>query len=350
MGIKENLDSRVMEKFKKEKPLRENRVDNIFKKRYYISPESIHITNYIRKKPLASFNPGALLIEDRLYIFPRLVFDYYTYNSSIGVFSLDINSALTGRLPKNFDTEIILWPDRMWEFGHGVEDPRLWENNGEIYMLYTGSKHYERKGKLIKKSVLALSNIDKKGDRFSAEKKGYFKIVSNNEEYEPECKDSAFIEPIGDKITMLLRFHTTAPHSAWRGIGDIKNLTIPLDSAEPVIVPMEWEEKVGWSTNVVKLEENRYLAGWHAVLKEDLSYKNGFALIDREGNLLGITDYLLAPEGLIESYGDRGLVIFGDGLVKYANYIIWIGGISDYGIGIFVTTIDDVIKKLKYRK
>ncbi|HID16009.1 MAG TPA: glycosidase, partial [Candidatus Atribacteria bacterium] len=116
-----------------------------------------------------------------------------------------------------------------------------------------------------------------------------------------------------------------------------------VNTVEPVLFPMEWEEKVGWSTNVVKIEEDKYLVGWHAVLKEDLSYKNGFAFLDRYGRIISITDYLLSPEGLIESYGDRALVIFGDGLLKYKEYIIWIGGISDYAIGIFITTLKDVL-------
>lgn len=321
---------------------RKDKVLNIFNKRFYISNESIHITNYIRKTPLSSFNPGALLEGKRLYIFPRMIFDYYTYNSSIGVFSLDIEDVLEGKIPEKFDTRIILWGDSIWEFGHGVEDPRIWKYNDKIYMLYTGSKHYERNGKLIKKSVLGMAEVDL-NDTSYAEKKGYFKLIGNGRTYIPECKDSAFIEPVENGITMLLRFHTKGAISAWRGIGNIENLTIDVNTVEPVLFPMEWEEKVGWSTNVVKIEEDKYLVGWHAVLKEDLSYKNGFAFLDRYGRIISITDYLLSPEGLIESYGDRALVIFGDGLLKYKEYIIWIGGISDYAIGIFITTLKDVL-------
>ncbi len=342
MSIKENLEKKVWERIKEGNSPRKNRVNNIFDKRFYISPENLHITNYIRKRPVAAFNPGALLLDKELFIFPRLVFDYYTYNSSIGAFSVNIEDVIDGKIPDSIDTEIILWPDKIWEFGHGAEDPRLWKNEDEIYMVYTGSKHYERDGKLIKKSVLALAEVTRENKKFHTEKKGYFKVVTDEEGYEPECKDSAFIEPTDNGITMLLRFHTEAPHSCWRGIGNIKDLSIPLESTEPVITPMEWEEKVGWSTNVVKIEENRYLAGWHAVLKEDLSYKNGLALVDRGGSLISITDYVLAPTGLIESYGDRGVVIFGDGLVRYKEHIIWVGGISDYGIGIFITTLDKV--------
>jgi len=44
--------------------------------------------------------------------------------------------------------------------------------------------------------------------------------------------------------------------------------------------------------------------------------------IDREGKLLAISDYLLAPQGLVEDYGDRSFVIFGDRVVKKEDYLI----------------------------
>ena len=69
--------------------------------------------------------------------------------------------------------------------------------------------------------------------------------------------------------------------------------------------------------------------------------------MDRDGDLLAISNYLLAPRGLEESYGDRPLVIFGDGLVRHGEHLIWIGGISDYGIGIFIAELEEALGKLK---
>ncbi len=346
MKIKEMLEAKLRDFDKNSVPKRKNQVINIFKKRFYISPEQIYIKNYIRKTPIAAFNPGAIVIDKRVYIFPRMIFDYYTYNSSIGVFSIGIDELMDGAIPEKLDTEILLWPDKMWEFGHGVEDPRIYKQGDIIYMLYTGSKHYERDSRLNKKSVLALSEIRERHKGLYADKKGYFKIIDSDQEYVPDCKDSAFIKPYNEEITMLLRFDTDSPTSCWRGMSNIDNLTIDVNSIEPVFVPCEWEEKVGWSTNVVKVAEDKYLVGWHGVLKEDLSYKDGFALVDGKGKLLGITNYLLSPEGLIESYGDRGLVIFGDGLLRYDDYIIWIGGISDYAIGVFIVSLSDILDQM----
>lgn len=326
--------------------VREPRIEgDIFTRRYYISPQDLLITNYPRTQPVAAFNPGALEREGKLLVFPRLVFDYYSYNSSIGVFELDVNEVLQGRIKKPLETKIVLWPEKIWEFGHGCEDPRVMTVADSTYMLYTGSKHYHLRNQLIKKSVLGFAEL---GRSFNVQRRGYFSTVNGQESVVLSNKDSAFIEIEGSKATMLTRPNLQGEALCWRATADLDSLTIPEESMEPVLVPEAWEEKVGWSTNTVKLSTNEYLVGWHAVLKEDLSYKDGLALIDRAGKLLAISDYLLAPQGLAENYGDRAFVIFGDGLVKYENYLIWVGGISDYGIGIFISKLEEVLKKLSW--
>lgn len=72
------------------------------------------------------------------------------------------------------------------------------------------------------------------------------------------------------------------------------------------------------------------------------------AIVDREGYLLAISNYLLAPRGLYEEYGDSSQVIFGDGLVLYKEYLIWVGGIGDYAIGIFTVEVEKALEKLKW--
>lgn len=318
--------------------------DDVFSGRYYIAPQDLRVTNYLRTQPAAAFNPGALERDGKLLVFPRLVFDYYSYNSSIGVFELNIEEVIQGRIETPLATEIVLWPEYIWEFGHGCEDPRVNTVGKSIYMLYTGSKHYHMRGELIKKSVLGFAELDA---AFKVRKRGYFTTVNGEERVVLSNKDSAFIEIDGNNATVLTRPDLQGEALCWRATADLDSLTVPEKSMEPVLAPEAWEEKVGWSTNTVKLSDDEYLVGWHAVLKEDLSYKNGLALIDRKGKLLAISDYLLAPQGLVENYGDRTFVIFGDGLVKYEDRLIWVGGISDYGIGIFVSKLNKALATLK---
>jgi len=344
-GIEKRLWEKVERAMKEFQGFRTPTVRNdVFPGRYYIAPQDLRITNYPRTQPATAFNPGALERDGKLLVFPRLVFDYYTYNSSVGVFELDIEEVIQGRIETPLETKIILWPEYIWEFGHGCEDPRVNTMGESIYMLYTGSKHYHRRGELIKKSVLGFAELDR---TFGVRRRGYFTTVDGKESVVLSNKDSAFIEIDGNNATMLTRPDLQGEALCWRATADLDSLTIPEESMEPILAPESWEEKVGWSTNTVKLSEGEYLVGWHAVLKEDLSYKDGLALIDREGKLLAISDYLLAPQGLVENYGDRAFVIFGDGLVKYEDYLIWVGGISDYGIGIFVGKLDKALATLK---
>ncbi|KLO24598.1 MULTISPECIES: hypothetical protein [unclassified Marinitoga] len=341
MKIKRYLEKKAEQFLNGRRSIRDNKTKNIFDKRYYIFPENIIVKNY-HKKPIAVFNPGALLKDDKLKVFPRLIFDYYKYTSSVGCFEVEIGRILKGILDKNFETKIILYPEFLWEF-LGIEDPRVIENNEEILMLYTGKGYVDFNKK--RRDVLSFAKLDKD---FKIKRKDYFKISDRNEFFLPETiKDSAFLDFKEGNVSLLTRIQLKDKFFCWRGIANINKLTIDPESLHPVFAMEEWETKVGWSTNTIKLSNDEYLVGWHAVMKNDLSYKNGFAIVNGKGELLGISDYLLYPEGLTENYGDRAFVIFGNGLVKYEDYIIWIGGISDYGIGIFITTLKDIMENIR---
>jgi predicted GH43/DUF377 family glycosyl hydrolase len=344
----ENVEENEIEKLLSEmiknfpKGLRKNRVQDIFKTRNYISPKNLRIDNYIKDKPLASFNAGAVERNGKVYIFPRLIFDYYNYTSSIGAFSVDIEELKERRWKSPLRTQIIMWPQFLWEF-LGCEDPRIYQYEDKFYILYTGkgyTKNEERR------DVLALARMD---SSFNIEKKDFFKIKMGNKYFIPHfMKDSAFVSRNGKEFSILVRPEINSLKACWRASADVDNMILPFESLKPVMIPEPWEERIGWSTNTVKISENRYLVGWHAVVKEDLSYRNGLALIDNKGELLAISDYLLIPTGINEEYGDRAHVIFGDGLILHNDLLLWIGGISDYAIGIFVTKIEDAISTLKY--
>ncbi|MCK4245792.1 hypothetical protein KAX14_00990, partial [Candidatus Bipolaricaulota bacterium] len=118
--------------------VRTPKVEDIFHRCCYIAPSDLLMEDYLRSTPLAAFNPGALLVDEKLLVFPRLIFDYYAYTSSVGMFELAIDDLLQGRIPKPLHTRILLWPTEPWEFGPGCEDPRVALWNEEIYILYTG--------------------------------------------------------------------------------------------------------------------------------------------------------------------------------------------------------------------
>jgi predicted GH43/DUF377 family glycosyl hydrolase len=321
---------------------RQPHVTDIFTKRLYISPDHLQMVHYLRRRPLAAFNPGALLQNGELLVFPRLIFDYYGYTSSIGLFRLPLEEVLKGRLPRPIETQLLLWPEALWEF-RGCEDPRVPAVGERSYILYTGVGQPYGNGR---RQVLALAEL---GPTWEVRHRGYFTIVgSEGERFLPTLnKDSAFLEVQGSRATLLTRPSVGGLELCWRGEADLETLTLEEATLKPVLAFEPWEEKMGWSTNTVPVAEDEYLVGWHAVLKEDYSYRNGLALVNGRGELLALSDYLLAPRGMVERYGDRPLVVFGCGLLLHENQLLWLGGISDYAIGIFIADWDAALQELR---
>ncbi|HDM69831.1 MAG TPA: hypothetical protein ENG58_00310, partial [Thermotogales bacterium] len=77
------------------------------------------------------------------------------------------------------------------------------------------------------------------------------------------------------------------------------------------------------------------------------SYRSGFAIVNGKGELIAVSDYTLFPSNLNEEYGDRALVIFGDGLLLVEDEIVWIGGVGDYSIGIFIANLKDILQNMR---
>lgn len=176
-----------------------------------------------------------------------------------------------------------------------------------------------------------LAQLDRS---FNVTSRGHFKIADKGETV-VKMKDSLFLRVSGNRAVMACRPSLGETEICWIGDADIDSLLLHASTMRPVLANEEWEFKVGWSTNAVKLSSNEYLVGRHGVLREDYSYREGLALLDADGELLAISSYVLSPRGILEEYGDRPLVVFGNGLVGYKDLLIWIGGVSDYAIGFF---------------
>lgn len=363
-ALRRRLERRAWRALRELRGMRSPRTRDIFERREILGPEDFEVENYPRKRPLAAFNPGAALVDGRLYIFPRFVFDYYSYTSSVGAVEVGIEELLSGDFPRPLKARIVLWPQTPWEALKGCEDPRISFDSGRFRILYTGVGKPDRDEEVPTgtryKAVLGYAELDRS---LGLLRKGFFRVVGEGEELVPGNKDSALITVRGRRAVILTRPSFPAsrmrlspraalkrerlPDMCWRAEADLEEFTIPLDSMRPVIAPEPWEYKIGWSTNAVRIAEGEYLVGWHGVLREDLSYRNGVALVDAEGNLVAISDYVLAPRGLREEYGDRSLALFGNGLIVYRDLLIWIGGVSDYGIGVFTSPLPEVLGSLR---
>ncbi len=329
---------------KSQRGLRKPELRDIFSRAAYIFPGDLRVENYPRR-PVVAFNPGAILRGDRLWMFPRLVFDYYNYTSSIGFIEAGISDVVEGALEKPLGTRVILWPKYLWEF-KGCEDARVHREGDRYLLLYTGYGYMVKGDALSTSIVQGLAVFD---SEFKETGRGYFTIAGDEERFLPRAaKDSVIITVRRGEAVMLSRPTMGDVDICWRSRADLGEPCFLGETMEPVLANEEWEFKVGWSTNAVKLSSNEYLVGWHGVLREDYSYRNGIAVVDEEGDLLAISNYLLAPKGIVEEYGDRPLVVFGNGLVRYRELLVWVGGISDYAMAIFTAELEKVMETLKW--
>jgi predicted GH43/DUF377 family glycosyl hydrolase len=303
----------------------------------------VRLSNHPIRRPVAVFNPGALLKGRKLYIFPRIVLGYFWYSSAIGVFEVDVEDALEGSIEGPLDTRIIIHPSEPWDL-NGCEDPRVSvRGDGGYYVLYTGVA--PGMGKIHARARQAVAFID---DGFRLESKGVLRIREEGGVHEIDWwKDSAVVSENGRRVVLLTRPTIRSIEINWRAEAEPREAVVDLESMEPVMGVEEWELKVGWSTNTVRIGSNEYLVGWHGVGR-DLIYREGLAVVDGEGRLLGVTDYLLAPASIEELFGDRPGVIFGDGFIIYGEKLLWVGGEADHMIGIYEADLNKVMEKVRW--
>jgi len=342
------LLSKVEKAYSKLRGIRKPEANELFKPVCYISPHDVEVEHPLRK-PVSIFNPGALLGDNgKLWVFPRIIPGYFWYPSAVGFFELDIEKVLEGSIEKPVKVSIVVYPRHPWDIG-GCEDARASILGSDIAILYTGIVPGVRKFHVYGgKSIQCLALLSK---NLALKSSGFLKIAYGDEGYLPsDWRDSAFVEGHGEEWSFLTRISVKGVMVCWRSILNAKELTIDIDTLEPVFVNESWEQKVGWSTNTVKIGKGEYLVGWHGVLELDKRYLNGLAIVGEDGEIKAVTNYILVPSRIEEYYGDRPGVIFGDGLVVYKDLVIWVGGVADQMIGIFVADLNKVLESMIWIK
>jgi len=345
----EALLKRVSEAVKRLRGFREPREENVFQPLAYVSPDDVVIEGHPLRRVVSIFNPGAVLRGRELIVFPRIIPGYYWYVSAIGLIRIDIEKLLSEGLEKPVRVRIAVTPSEHWDLG-GCEDARAHElESGSIALLYSGIKPSWTKFHIYGgTSLQGYAELDPGCERVL--RKGFLRIVSGGEEYIPsEWRDSAFVESSGGVYSFLTRIKVGDAAVCWRCFLDLESLTIDADTLQPNLVNEDWEYKVGWSTNAVKIDSDAYLVGWHGVGVDNV-YRNGLAIVDRDGEVVGVTNYVLSPRHPIEYYGDRPGVVFGCGLVKYRDTVLWIGGAADHMLAIYVAEEKGVMERVRWIK
>ncbi|HDI01036.1 MAG TPA: glycosidase [Candidatus Bathyarchaeota archaeon] len=345
--VEEALWAKVERGLRELRGLRKPDVNDVFERVLYLGPSDFYVTNYFRRFPIEAFNPGAALEGDRLFIFVRLIFEFYGYVSSVGLAEVSIDDVLEGRVGRTpLPTRIVLWPKELWE-QLGCEDPRVLRLPGRWLILYCGRGYYWLEDKMVRTDALALAELD---DDFNVLRRGYFSVRRGEAIWAPSNRDSAFLSIEGREATLATRPVVRGTKLCWCARADLEALEMPEEELRPVMVPEEWESHMGWSTNAVKLSSNELLIGWHGVSRADLAYRNGLAVLSPDGELLAVSDYVLSPRGMYEEYGDRCMTLFGNGLVRYKEWLIWVGGVCDACVGIFKVELDKALETLRWLK
>ncbi|UXD22452.1 hypothetical protein IPA_04935 [Ignicoccus pacificus DSM 13166] len=345
--IVDELTRKVSKAYEELRGLRRGKfVEGIFERVGYLTAQQIFISNYPRR-PLVAFNPSAVIEDDHLHLFVRLVFDYYDYVSSIAYFDLPVSSIED--LPNlELEGRIVVYPTTQHEIKRGAEDPRAHLFDDEFLIFYTAVGL--RDGGLWPKQGFTL--LDK--STLETKKKGILYLGSSTDPtiklLLPSWKNTIALWRKGKKLRILTRPFIEGHEVIWRAtINAEDEWTVPYELMDVSMVHEDFEIKVGVSTPPVQISANEYLFGWHGI-GEDLIYRNGVAIVNSEGELLGISEYLLWPSTIEELYGDRPMVIYGSGLVKRGDEIFWFGGVADYGIGIYRSTLDKLLETIKWIK
>ena len=326
--------------------LRNARCIDVFERLLYLTPRDV-VVRGVGRDVRAFFNPGAVLVGNELVIFPRMIFDYYWYVSCIGIARLRIEEVLDASIPRPLEVEVLLYPEAWFEMGRGCEDPRATlVGNGVVFVMYTavGSRNPEY---CVPVPMQGYAMVDLENRRVSM--RNVLKARMGSETFVLEDWKNGTVLRYGARRCMALARPSIPSFSAcWSCIFDPVEGFVELESVKLILAPEPWEYKVGWSTNVVKLEKDLYLAAWHGVSRSDYGYRHGFALLDSEGNLVGVTNYLLEPRTIHEKLGDRPNTIYGCGLVLYREKLLWIGGAGDHSIVVAATDLDKVMENVRW--
>lgn len=291
---------------------------------------------------VAVFNPTAICKEGKIHLLYRAVGDYANYVSQLGYAVFDEGLRLLERAG-----EPIFGPDqRLWEVS--VEDPRLVEIEGKLYMTYVVTPTPSPPGAVRRRlgiprpreaiTRIALARVE--GDFRGFTRLG---IITP---YGADERDTVlFPERIDGKYAVLHRpsnwigpeYGTELP-GIWFAYLELEldNLGNPsggrMYGHRLIMSPKEgWESsKIGPGPSPIKTEQG-WLLIYHGVDKDHV-YRAGAALLDlREPwTLIARTkEPILEPEEPYEVEGDVPRVVFPEGAVVIDDRLLVFYGGAD---------------------
>ncbi|HDH06961.1 MAG TPA: hypothetical protein ENF87_01190, partial [Thermoproteales archaeon] len=226
----EKLRDKIISLLNKMQGTRKNLVKDKFNRIAVIPPSKICIENYIRTKPHAAFNPGAILVNDEIHMFPRLIFDYYKYTSCIGHLTMKMSDLYELNQREKVSTKIIMTPTYLWEF-KGCEDPRIFKHNEKYIFFYTGYGYEWVDNKLETRIRQGVAWLD---SNFNVEKRACLRFKDDHKYYYYPTKDSTIISMSNNKTKILTRPSIMDLEVGWKTVIDLNDPVVNINELEPV--------------------------------------------------------------------------------------------------------------------
>jgi len=287
----------------------------------------------------ATFNPGAVMIENKIYIVYRAM--SFDNTSTMGLAVSSDGLTIKERLPEPIYVPRFPFEGKTKPGGNsGCEDPRVTRIGNKIYICYTAYNGSENP-KITLSSILVNDFINYRWN-------WSLPIIISNPNIDD--KDGAllpetikgkyvFFHRTGGKI-MLIDYVDDLEFGAGRTLEGESCVNVREDG---------WDSlKIGISTVPVKTKEG-WLALYHGVSKYDNNYRVGAMLLDLKEptKVLGRSLFpILEPVMVYEKIGPVHSVVFPCGMVARNNQLFVYYGGADGVTGVAVGNIQEIIDSL----
>ncbi|GAB6065718.1 glycosidase [Aquifex pyrophilus] len=295
---------------------------DIVKRLKVITGHDLIMKNYPVRTPRVAFNPSIHLFGDKLRVYARVIMGYYTYASAVAEFELGLEE-LGSPERREYEAEITVIPDTKYDLW-GVEDPRVYEIDGKLFMTYCGRTVNYFNVEVKSERTLPVTAVYKNGEW---KKIAVFRMPEEIRTFVESDKNAFLVK--GKRLMLYHRLHmlndkfylavceipqSVLESEALREVEIGENLTV-MESAP-------FEEKIGWATPPVKVNDE-FLVLIHGVDKELQAYRVFAVLMDDEGRFTAVTPfYILEPREIYEKYGDRPFVVFPCGIQKLGDKLL----------------------------
>ncbi|MCD6157450.1 MAG: glycosidase [Euryarchaeota archaeon] len=327
-----------------------------------ISPDRIHIRNYLIDSPITAFNPAMVIKGDIVYLFPRAILGYFMYVSAILKMEIPVEDLSEDVMNfSDYSAEIVVYPSIRYDLW-GTEDPRAIEINGRVFMVYVGrginyfnpSIRYERTLPIVAEAV------DKRLNKW--EKKAVLVLDQRFRRILISDKDAFIVKTSESDVLLFHRPHmmderyyltvsTVSKKDFLETEFDSKPAEIEVKNTRIILEPQDFEVKLGWAAPPIEIERDTYLALVHGIDREIEAYRVFAAIIKYEKDVgarpIAVTPYyIMEPKMLYEIFGDRPYVVFPCGNAVIDDKLIVAYGAADYAIGFAEIPMDVLISEL----